>query len=85
MRYATTGFFAVYIDPDVSVSARLPPMPILDLNVLTTTVDQVTIDFTAPGEDLDFGRGECRHSGVDNKNYLCFDTFYYQLLLVVSV
>ena len=58
MRYASTGYFATYMESDVNVGATLPPVPVLDLEVVSTDKQQVTLTFTAPGQDLDTGSGK---------------------------
>ena len=57
MRYASTGYFSAYIQPDMDMSALLPPAPILDLMVMQTLADSVTLSFTDTGADLDMGTG----------------------------
>ena len=57
MRYASTGYFSAYIQPDMDTSALLPPAPILNLMVMQTAADSVTLSFTDTGADLDMGTG----------------------------
>lgn len=59
MRYASTGYFSAYVAPNMDMSALLPPATILDLMVMQTSADKITLSFTDTGAALDSGTGQC--------------------------
>lgn len=61
MRYASSGYFAVYQETrSTPIMASLLPAAIRDLQITRITSLQVTISFTAPGSILDNGRGKVK-------------------------
>lgn len=67
MRYASVGHFVVYMHPEADVANSLVPVPIMDLQVEKIGTDNVTLSFTAPGDDLDSGTGKFNfHTQINN-------------------
>lgn len=57
MRYASTGYFVVYMEPGLDVPATIPPATIMDLQAIEFTESNTKLRFTATGADLDYQAG----------------------------
>lgn len=57
MRYASTGYFVVYMEPELDVPATIPPATIMDLQAIEFTESKTKLRFTATGADLDYQAG----------------------------
>jgi len=85
MRYASTGYFVVYMEPELDVPATIPPATIMDLQAIEFTESKTKLRFTATGADLDYQAGINHYQAGINRRLQIRDRLCMQCVGIISL